>query len=116
MANKRIINLETGEDVIVPLTPEEEAEAIARSDAEANDPVRLQQAADAVERADAKSVAALAYLANHTNAEIRTFIESNINVSAVTDLASARQCLGRISNMVEHLAVGLAVIVRKELR
>lgn len=35
MSNKRIINLKTGEDVIVPLTPEEEADAAARTAAEA---------------------------------------------------------------------------------
>lgn len=75
-----------------------------------------QQAADASERADAKAVAALLYLANHTNAEIRAFIDSNINVASVTDLASAKACLNRMGNRIEDLAVGLAVFVRRELR
>lgn len=75
-----------------------------------------QQAADAVERSDAKNVAALAYLANHTNSEIRTFLQGNIDVASVTDLASAKACLNRIENRLEDLAVGLAVLVRRELR
>lgn len=75
-----------------------------------------QQSADAVERADAKNVAALKYLVKHTNAEIRAFIQSNIDVASVTDLASAKACLNRIENRLEDLAVGLAVLVRRELR
>ena len=75
-----------------------------------------QQSADAVERTDAKAVAALLYLANHTNSEIRAFINSDINVASVTDLASAKACLNRMGNRIEDLAVGLAVFVRRELR
>ncbi len=75
-----------------------------------------QQLADAQAKEEAKGVAALAYLANHTNAEIRTFIDGNINVAAVTDLASAKACLSRIENRLEDLAIGLAVLVRRELR
>ena len=75
-----------------------------------------QQSADAVERADAKNVAALKYLVEHTNAEIRAFIQSNIDVASVTDLASAKACLNRIENQLEDVAVGLAVLVRRELR
>lgn len=76
----------------------------------------LRKETEEAERADAKSVAALLYLANHTNAEIRAFIDSNINVASVTDLASAKACLNRMENRIEDLAVGLAVFVRRELR
>lgn len=75
-----------------------------------------QQVADSTERQNAKAVASLLYLANHTNAEIRAFIDSNINVASVTDLASAKACLNRMENRIEDLAVGLAVFVRRELR
>ena len=75
-----------------------------------------QQSADAVERAGAKNVAALKYLANHTNAEIRAFLQGDIAVASVTDLASAKACLNRMENRIEDLAVGLAVFVRRELR
>lgn len=73
-------------------------------------------AADMADIADAKGIAALKYLVEHTNGEIRTFLQGNIDVASVTDLASAKACLNRIENRIEDLAVGLAVLVRRELR
>lgn len=116
MANRIEVDVVTKQQNIVPLTPVEEADAVSRTQAEMTDPIRIKETADAIERADAKAVAALLYLANHTNAEIRAFIDSNINVASVTDLASAKACLNRMENRIEDLAVGLAVFVRRELR
>ena len=83
---------------------------------DAQNAAKARVAADMADLADAKGIVALKYLVEHTNAEIRAFIQSDIDVASVTDLASAKACLTRIENRLEDLAVGLAVLVRRELR
>lgn len=83
---------------------------------DAQNVIKARNAADLADLADARGIVALKYLVEHTNAEIRTFLQSNIDVASVTDLPSAKACLNRIENRLEDLAVGLAVLVRRELR
>lgn len=98
------INVKTGEQVVVPLTPEEAAAALARTAAEATNPVRLQQQADAIAHAEAKADTVVQYLRDHTPAECESYVQIN-----VTDLASARQ-------MLKKFAVALCVLAKQNLR
>lgn len=106
MANKRIINLATKEDAVVPLTPEEEAAALARAQAEelVEAPRRAILAADNSAKEYAKTDAVIQYLVNHTPAECADYVQAN-----VTDLASAKQFLKKV-------AMALSVLARRELR
>lgn len=102
--NRIEINVETGEQVVVPLTAEEIADAEARAAAEASDPERLQAIADEGNRATAKSDNVIQYLVTHTPAECAAYVNANVN-----NLADAKAFLGKV-------AMALSVLARREFR
>ncbi len=97
-----VIDLKTGEQTVVELTPDEIADAQARTAAE--QPAIAQRIADAEASSAAKADATIAYLVSHTPAECYAKVQTD-----VTDLASARQMIGR-------LAMAVSVLARRELR
>lgn len=78
--NRIEINVITGQSQVIALTPEEEAEAIARHDAiEAIEaPRRARLAADEADTAEAKVDAQVQMFLNFTRAQLDTWVETNI--------------------------------------
>lgn len=76
----------------------------------------LQKEADASEHASAKLSPVIQYLVTHTNAEIRQFVQGEVNADGVTNLATAQAALKKIETLLGHLAVAEAVNARKTLR
>lgn len=112
---KRIIrNVLTGEQSEVDLTPEEEADAIAKTAAE--QPEILQRTADSAAVADAKLDPVIQFLVSHTPAECAQAIRDFIDSASVTNLATAQACLGRIETRMAQFAKALSVIARDKLR
>lgn len=70
-------NIITGETTVVQLTPEEEADAQARTAAEAADPDRLGRIAQAQLRAEAKATAMFAVLQSATLEQIDKWVDTN---------------------------------------
>lgn len=104
--NKIVIDVRTGLQQVVALTPEEEADAVARTAAEeaVAAPIREQAAADVIAANSAKSDNVIQYLVTHTPAECAQYVQDN-----VTDLASAKAFLKKV-------AMALSVLGRRELR
>lgn len=67
-------------------------------------PEQLQGQIDKVQQQEAKLNPVINYLVTHTNAEIATYIETN-----VTNLSTAVEIL-------KHLATAIAVLAKRELR
>ncbi len=106
MANKIVFDHKSKTISEVALTPEEEADAVARTAAEeaVAAPIREQAAADVIAANSAKSDNVIQYLVTHTPAECAQYVQDN-----VTDLASAKAFL-------KTVAMALSVLARKELR
>lgn len=104
--NKIVIDVRTGSQQVVALTPEEEADAVARTAAEeaVAAPIRKQAADDVIAANSAKSDNVIQYLVTHTPAECAQYVQDN-----VTDLASAKAFLKKV-------AMALSVLARRELR
>jgi len=104
--DKIVVDVKTGLRQVVALTPEEEADAIARTAAEeaVAAPIRAQVAADVIAANSAKSDNVIQYLVTHTPDECAQYVQDN-----VTDLASAKAFL-------KNVAKALSVLARKELR
>lgn len=98
------VDVKTREIKTITLTPEEEADSVARTAAEAIDPVRLQHIADAQSKAEAKADAIVQYLRDHTPAECANYVQDN-----VTDLASAKAFLKKV-------AIVLCALSKESLR
>lgn len=77
--NRIEINVITGQSQVIALTPEEEADAAARTAAEATDPTRLQIIADTAASEETKADAAVQYLRDHTPTECADFAETLTN-------------------------------------
>lgn len=95
-------NLQTGVQSIIEMTPEEIA-AIPAVPAEKLALLEQIQA-DEAQKESAKLDTVIRYLVTHTPEEIVTYVNTN-----VTDLASAKNVLGK-------LAVAVSVLAKKELR
>lgn len=79
MANKIVVDVKTGEQTVVPLTPEEEADALARSAAEEaiEAPKRDERAAIKQLHIDAKATAMYAAIQTATLTQIDNWIDTN---------------------------------------
>lgn len=98
MANFHVIkNAQTGEVSSVPFTPEEEAAAMAEQEAAAV--MQTKREAEAVARLAVKTDSFVQQFISMTPAEVAAYVTGN-----VTDLASARALLRRLSLMVLVLA------------
>jgi hypothetical protein len=102
--NRIEINVVTGERIEVDLTPEEVADAEARTLAELNDPIRLLRIADAQAKEEAKADNVVQFLREHTPAECVDYVQTN-----VTDLASAKA-------LMKKFAIVLCVLSKQSLR
>lgn len=96
-----IINVQTGQQEVVPLTPEEITAAEAAQLEERNDPVRLQMVADEEAKQYAKAAPVIQYLATHTPAECEAYVAAHAN-----NLAEAKYLLGKF-------AIALCVLARR---
>lgn len=100
------INVQTGERSVIPLTQAEIDAALARKAAEdaIELPKRAQEEADRAEAAEAKTIPFLNFLATKTNQQIRNRVQT-----LAVDQAG-------IVDVLEKLAIAVAVMARKELR
>lgn len=96
-----VIDVKTGEQSIVPLTPEEEADAASRTAAEIaeNAPREAARQALVAAKAEAKADIIVQYLRDHTPAECAQYVQDN-----VTDLASAKAFLKKVAIVLSVLS------------
>lgn len=89
-----VFDLKTGQQVVVPLTPEEEADAVARTAAEQAEqaPIIAARSALIAAKAEAQADNIVQYLRDHTPAECAQYVQDN-----VTDLASAKAFLKKVA-------------------
>lgn len=101
-----VFDLKTGQQVVVPLTPEEEADAVARTAAEQAEqaPIIASRAALIAAKSEAQADNIVQYLRDHTPAECAQYVQGN-----VTDLASAKAFLKKV-------AIVLCVLSKESLR
>ena len=79
MANKRIIDLKTGKDTVIPLTPDEDAAAAARTAAELVDPVRADIQAQQQLSLETKALVMFKALEKASLAQIDTWVDTNFS-------------------------------------
>lgn len=89
MANKIVIDVQTGEQSVIPLTPEEEADAAARTAAEEaiEAPKRAELAAQQALRAETKATAMFAAIQTATLTQINDWIDTNFPALTVQQRA-----------------------------
>lgn len=101
-----VFDLKTGQQVVVPLTAKEEADAVARTAAEQAEqaPIIASRAALIAAKAEAKADNIVQYLRDHTPAECAAYVQDNVNT-----LADAKTILGKF-------AMALSVLSKESLR
>lgn len=116
--NRIIVDVRTGEQSVVSLTPEEEADAAARTAAEdaVEAPKRAELVAIAQIRDAVKADVTTQNFFTKTDAEIMTFVRTQIDAQGVTDLASAKAALVKMETLLGKLGVIVAALGRTTLK
>jgi len=105
---KRIYNLRTGTITTEELTPEEIASLPPPPTPEELAVIAAaiaKKVADQIESDLAKVDIVSQYIDNHTIAEIKTYIENQIDLSSVTNLATAVAAMTKIQTLLVKLAI-----------
>lgn len=104
--NRIVFDLKTGQQVVVPLTPEEEADAVARTAAEQAEqaPIIAARSVLIAAKTEAQADNIVQYLRDHTPTECEQYVQNS-----VTDLASAKAFLKKV-------AIVLCALSKESLR